>query len=175
MTLHAVTLAIPLGSFTAISDGEAVVAAGFTADPEALRPRLADPTAEIRVHANLGQISAAVGAYFDGGDVTAIEAIPVDAGGSPAMRRLWDGIRRIPAGEVRSYAELGGSPRRARAAGTACARNPVPLIVPCHRVIRSDGGLGGFGWGLPVKRWLLDHEAATAGARQPALAIVAAG
>ncbi len=71
-------------------------------------------------------------------------------------------LRRIPAGEVRSYAQLGGGARFARLAGNACARNPIALIVPCHRVVRTDGGLGGFGWGLPVKRWLLDHEAAIA-------------
>ena len=76
------------------------------------------------------------------------------------MQRLWDALRRIPAGEVRSYAELGGDRRYARAAGTACARNPIALIVPCHRVVRTDGSLGGFGWGTDVKRWLLDHEAA---------------
>ena len=76
------------------------------------------------------------------------------------MQRLWVALRRIPAGEVRSYAELGGDRRHARAAGTACARNPVALIVPCHRVVRADGSLGGFGWGTDVKRWLLDHETA---------------
>ena len=92
------------------------------------------------------------------------------------MRRLWDELRRIPAGDVRSYTALGGSRRFARAAGTACALNPVPLIVPCHRVVRSDGGLGGFGWGLVVKRWLLDHEAAaTDAAPQRELAMASAG
>jgi O-6-methylguanine DNA methyltransferase len=76
------------------------------------------------------------------------------------MQRLWGALRRIPAGETRSYAELGGGARFARVAGNACARNPIPLIVPCHRVVRSDGGLGGFAWDLSVKRWLLDHETA---------------
>jgi methylated-DNA-[protein]-cysteine S-methyltransferase len=67
----------------------------------------------------------------------------------------------IPYGEVRTYAELAGaagSPRAVRAAGNAMARNPIPIIVPCHRVLRSGGGLGGYGGGLDVKRWLLGLE-----------------
>jgi methylated-DNA-[protein]-cysteine S-methyltransferase len=58
------------------------------------------------------------------------------------------------------FAELSGRPAAIRAAAAACARNPVAFFVPCHRVLRLDGTLGGYRWGLPVKRWLLDHEAA---------------
>jgi methylated-DNA-[protein]-cysteine S-methyltransferase len=170
MTYAAFTLGTPFGAFTAIADGEAVVASGFTADPDLLVPRLGGGPAALRVRDDLGEISTALRAYFDGSDVRAIDALPVRAEGSPVMRRLWGELRRIPAGEVHSYAELGGSPRFARVAGGACARNPIPLIVPCHRVVRADGSLGGFGWGLPLKRWLLDHEAAAVGTlRQPAL------
>ncbi|HYA01379.1 MAG TPA: methylated-DNA--[protein]-cysteine S-methyltransferase [Candidatus Binatia bacterium] len=159
MAYDAVTLTTPLGHFTAIAEAGALVAAGFTGDPEALRPRLGNPAAALHVHDDLGQISRALAAYFDGSDVTAIDSLPVRMAGTPAMRRLWEELRRIPAGQVRSYAELGGERRYARAAGAACARNPVPLVVPCHRVVRGDGTLGGFGWGLETKRWLLDHEA----------------
>ncbi len=173
MTYDAFTIATPFGAFSVIADGEAVLASGFTDDLEALRPRVDDTASDLRIRDELGQISRALRAYFEGSDVTAIDALPVRTGGSTSMRRLWDELRRIPAGEVRSYAQLGGSPRFARAAGTACARNPIPLIVPCHRVVRSDGALGGFGWGLPLKRWLLDHEAEAVGAlRQPALAAI---
>lgn len=162
MTYQACTQTTPCGAFSAIADGGTVVASGFTADIDALRSRLGDPTAGLHVQDDLGDISEAVAAYF-GGDVTALDRLPVRAEGSATMRRLWAELRRIPAGEVRSYAELGGGRRHARVAGAACARNPVPLIVPCHRVVRSDGGLGGFGWGLPVKAWLLDHERGAAG------------
>ena len=160
MTYDAVTVPTPFGTFTAIAEGGTVVGSGFTAGADELRDRLPEPRAEIRVRVELGEISSALDAYFTGADVTALDQLPVRMEGSPAMLRLWDELRRIPAGEVRSYAQLGGDRRHARAAGSACARNPIPLIVPCHRVVRTDGSLGGFGWGLPLKQWLLDHEAA---------------
>ena len=165
MTYDAVTVPTPFGAFTAIAEGGTVVGSGFTAGADELRDRLPDPRGEIHVGAELGEISSALDVYFTGVDVTALDRLPVRMEGSPAMRRLWDELRRIPAGEVRSYAQLGGDRRHARAAGSACARNPVPLIVPCHRVVRTDGSLGGFGWGLPLKRWLLDHEATAMGRR----------
>lgn len=71
------------------------------------------------------------------------------------------GIVRIPYGETRTYTEMAkkaGNERAVRAAGTACGRNPIPLVVPCHRVLRSSGGLGGYGGGIPMKKALLDHE-----------------
>jgi methylated-DNA-[protein]-cysteine S-methyltransferase len=166
MTYDAVTIPTPFGAFTAIADDGTVVGSGFTASSDELRDRLPDPRGEIRVRTDLGLISAALSAYFTGADVTALDGLAVRMEGSPAMHRLWDELRRIPAGEVRSYAELGGDRRHARVAGSACARNPIPLIVPCHRVVRTDGSLGGFGWGLPLKRWLLDHEAAAMGRRR---------
>jgi methylated-DNA-[protein]-cysteine S-methyltransferase len=73
----------------------------------------------------------------------------------------------IPFGKVLTYAELAaaaGSPRAVRAAGQAMARNPVPIVVPCHRVLRTGGGLGGYGGGLHVKQWLLDLEGGEPGA-----------
>jgi methylated-DNA-[protein]-cysteine S-methyltransferase len=160
MTYDAVTIPTPFGAFTAIAEEGIVVKSGFTAAVDQLRDELPEPGVEIRTRTDLGEISRALDAYFAGRDVTGIDRLPVRTGGSPAMERLWLELRRIPAGEVRSYAELGGDRRHARAAGSACARNPVPLIVPCHRVVRSDGSLGGFGWGLDLKRWLLDHETA---------------
>jgi methylated-DNA-[protein]-cysteine S-methyltransferase len=167
MSYDAVTVSVPFGTFTAIADDGVVVRSGFNAQIDPLRGGLADPGAEIRVHTDLGPISAALRAYFAGDDVGALDRLAVRAEGSPAMRRLWSELRRIPAGEVRSYAELGGDRRHARVAGSACARNPIPLIVPCHRVIRADGSLGGFSGDLAVKRWLLEHEAAAG--RRPAL------
>jgi methylated-DNA-[protein]-cysteine S-methyltransferase len=71
------------------------------------------------------------------------------------------GIARIPFGETRTYTEMAkeaGNERAVRAAGTACGRNPIPLVVPCHRVLRTSGALGGYGGGLPMKRGLLELE-----------------
>jgi methylated-DNA-[protein]-cysteine S-methyltransferase len=172
MRYDALTVPTPAGPLTVVAHEGVAMACGFTADAGSLCGRLADPVADLRVVADLGQISRALHAYLSGEDVTAIDELPVSAEGSPTMLRLWAELRRIPAGEVRSYAELGGSRRHARVAGAACARNPIALIVPCHRVVRADGTLGGFGWGLAVKRWLLDHEAAAVGpAAQPALVV----
>ncbi|NGP53505.1 methylated-DNA--[protein]-cysteine S-methyltransferase [Thioalkalivibrio sp. XN8] len=86
---------------------------------------------------------------------------PLDLGGTDFQRRVWRAIARVPRGEVISYTELArraGNPRAVRAAAQACGANPVPLLVPCHRVVRSDGSLGGFGGGLPMKRKLLSRE-----------------
>jgi len=85
----------------------------------------------------------------------------LDLVGTEFQRRVWQAIAKIPAGQVISYAELArraGRPRAIRAAAQACGANPVPLLVPCHRVVASDGGLGGFGGGLPLKRKLLARE-----------------
>lgn len=97
--------------------------------------------------------------YFEGTrhDFT----LPLDLRGNTFQRRVWDALAHIPYGQTVSY---GGIARRvstlqaARAVGAACGANPVPIIVPCHRVIGGDGGLHGFGGGLPLKAWLLQHE-----------------
>ena len=86
----------------------------------------------------------------------------LDLHGAPRFfRRAWEACQSIPARETRSYqwlAAKAGSPKAARAAGQAMARNPLPLVIPCHRVIGSNGGLGGYGGGLPLKAWLLALE-----------------
>ena len=87
--------------------------------------------------------------------------IALDVGGTPLQRRVWNALRRIPYGETRSYAELAaaaGAPRAIRAVASACAKNPVALVVPCHRAVRKGGGLGGYRWGLDRKARLLAHE-----------------
>ena len=88
--------------------------------------------------------------------------IPVDLIGTAFQKRVWDALMKIPPGETRSYAELAadlGAPKAARAVASACAHNRVAIVVPCHRVIRGDGSLGGYRWGLPMKRRLLEREA----------------
>jgi AraC family transcriptional regulator of adaptative response/methylated-DNA-[protein]-cysteine methyltransferase len=87
--------------------------------------------------------------------------LPLETKGTEFQERVWTVLREIPYGETRSYAEmaeLAGSPRAFRAAGSALGANPIPIVVPCHRVLRSGGGLGGYGGGLPAKRLLLELE-----------------
>jgi methylated-DNA-[protein]-cysteine S-methyltransferase len=95
------------------------------------------------------------------GELRALDTIVVDAGGTEFQAKVWAALRRIPAGRTASYTELAravGAPSAVRAAGSANGQNPVPVVIPCHRVVRSDGTLGGYGGGLDRKRWLLDHE-----------------
>jgi AraC family transcriptional regulator of adaptative response/methylated-DNA-[protein]-cysteine methyltransferase len=94
------------------------------------------------------------------GDEPSVE-LPVDVRGTAFQQRVWRELTCIPRGETRSYREVAeavGKPQGARAVGNACGSNPVPIVVPCHRVVASDGGLGGFGLGLDRKRVLLDNE-----------------
>jgi len=89
--------------------------------------------------------------------------IPLDPQGTAFQRRVWDALRAIPYGTMLSYGELArrlGDVRATRAVGAANGRNPIPIIVPCHRVVGADGSLTGFGGGLDRKRWLLEHEGA---------------
>jgi AraC family transcriptional regulator of adaptative response/methylated-DNA-[protein]-cysteine methyltransferase len=89
------------------------------------------------------------------------EELPLDLSGTPFQRRVWAELRRIPRGQVRTYAQVAaavGTPKASRSVGHACASNPVALVVPCHRVIRSDGGLGAYRWGMARKKRLLGIE-----------------
>jgi AraC family transcriptional regulator of adaptative response/methylated-DNA-[protein]-cysteine methyltransferase len=89
------------------------------------------------------------------------EELPLDVRGTAFQRRVWQELQRIPRGETRSYGAVAaavGAPGAARAVGQACGSNPTAVVVPCHRVVPSGGGLGGFAWGLDAKRTLLDHE-----------------
>lgn len=101
-------------------------------------------------------------AEYWAGDREAFE-LPLDPAGSPFQLRVWDALREIPYGETRSYAQVAaaaGSPRAVRAVGTACRRNPLPVAIPCHRVVRSDGALGQYVGGVEAKQRLLRIEGA---------------
>ena len=89
------------------------------------------------------------------------DALKVQMTGTPFQHAVWKAIAAIPAGKTMTYADLARkikNPKAVRAAGTACGANPVPVVVPCHRVVGSNGGLGGFGGGLELKRLMLDAE-----------------
>ncbi|MCX5889288.1 MAG: methylated-DNA--[protein]-cysteine S-methyltransferase [Deltaproteobacteria bacterium] len=100
--------------------------------------------------------------YFSG-QLVDFKALPLDLQGTPFQQKVWQELQRIPRGRTISYKELArraGSPQAFRAAGQANAVNPIPIIVPCHRVIAADGSLGGYSSGLERKEWLLKHEGA---------------
>lgn len=156
------TLTTPLGPFTAVvDDGGAVLASGWTASLDDLLPQVHPSLrpAEL-VEGDLGAAGAAVLAYHDG-DLSAIDDVPVRQRSGEFLEHAWDVLRTVPAGAPVTYTEYAaksGRPAAVRAAASACARNAAALFVPCHRVLRTDGTLGGFRWGVEIKSRLLEHE-----------------
>jgi methylated-DNA-[protein]-cysteine S-methyltransferase len=117
------------------------------------------PSRAVEAHPVLDLAARELAEYFTGARRTF--TTPLDAAGTEFQRAVWRALLDIPFGETRSYADVAralGRPSAVRAVGAANGRNPLPIIVPCHRVIGTDGSLTGFGGGLPAKRWLLGHE-----------------
>jgi methylated-DNA-[protein]-cysteine S-methyltransferase len=117
------------------------------------------PAGSKRDDAGLAHVVAQLEAYF-AGELTDFE-LPMSMGGTEFQRRVWASLCEIPYGETISYGELArwvGNPKASRAVGLANGRNPVAIVVPCHRVIGADGSLTGYGGGLERKVWLLEHE-----------------
>ncbi|WP_374384950.1 methylated-DNA--[protein]-cysteine S-methyltransferase [Dongia sp.] len=111
---------------------------------------------------NPADMRSTLSAYF-AGDLGTIDKLPTETGGTDFQRRVWRELRRIPYGKTISYADLArriGKPTAIRAVGLANGANPVSIVIPCHRVIGSDGSLTGYGGGLDRKQWLLAHEGA---------------
>jgi len=163
------TISTPIGPFTVVtvqhpeSPAPVVLASGWTDSVDELTalisPRLRPRS--VRQVDSIDGVTDVATAYHDG-DLTAIDDVAVEQVSGPFMIQAWKVLRTVPAGGPISYtgfAEACGNPKAARAAASACARNAAALFVPCHRVLRGDGSLGGFRYGLPAKRWLLDHEA----------------
>jgi O-6-methylguanine DNA methyltransferase len=160
-TYAATTMPTPVGPFTMIASNDSVIAAGFSRSATELNDQLRHPVemAGVMERGDLGELSRAVERYL-AGDLDAIDVIPVAQRGSPFQQSAWQVLRSIPAGQTMSYREVAARTGvgSARAAGSACGRNAVTLFVPCHRVVRTGGELGGYFWGLDIKRWLLEHE-----------------
>ncbi|HEY3501367.1 MAG TPA: methylated-DNA--[protein]-cysteine S-methyltransferase [Actinocatenispora sp.] len=156
----------PVGPFTVLRDADgAVLASGWTDTADALvglphptlRPGAVTP-------GEPGAVGAAIRAYL-AGELAALDTVPVRQASGDFLVHAWEVLRRVPPGEpltYTAYAVRAGRPDAVRAVANACARNAAALFVPCHRILRTDGSLAGFRWGLPVKRWLLDHEASAA-------------
>jgi methylated-DNA-[protein]-cysteine S-methyltransferase len=160
------TVATPPGPFTVLvtqdDDGsDVVLASGWTEDIDSMlrviHPTLRPPAAE---RVDWLPVLDVVTAFHEG-EVTAIDGVAVRQRSGPFLEAAWEILRTVPAGRPETYTAFAarcGRPAAVRAAASACSRNAAALFVPCHRVHSSGGGLGGFRWETPVKRWLLDHE-----------------
>ncbi|KYG11005.1 cysteine methyltransferase [Sorangium cellulosum] len=161
----------PLGAMLLAAGGGAVHALEFADRAPRLRASLAARygAVALRGAADPHGLSGRLTAYWRG-DLGALSGMPVEPGGTPFQRRVWAEVQRIPPGATRSYGEVAallGQPSASRAVGLANGRNPVCLIIPCHRVVGARGELTGYAGGIERKRWLLAHEGASgeAGAR----------
>jgi methylated-DNA-[protein]-cysteine S-methyltransferase len=164
MKAQLLQLSTPDGPFTILAEDSVVLASGWTAGLSELTGQVhpglrPDAVEEVT---SLGAISEAVEAFYVGDPAPAM-AVPVRQQSGPFRAHAWDVLRQVKPGAPVTYSEyaaLAGNPRAVRAAASACAFNAAALFVPCHRVIRTDGSLGGFRWGLRVKESLLAREAA---------------
>lgn len=158
-------IATPIGELAIVADAAGRLRAVDWTEYDAgmrrcLRRHYGEGGFSLTPAANPGGLSTAIGAYF-AGDFGAIDGLPVATGGTEFQRTVWRALRRIPCGETLSYAALArriGREAAVRAVGLANGSNPISIVVPCHRVIGSDGSLTGYGGGIERKRWLLAHE-----------------
>ena len=160
MTLLSTIVPTPFGEMSLLGTEERLHVASFRTDPDELRDRLDPSLRDEPMRRGETAAADALRRYF-AGDVTALDAVATSQPGGPFLTAVWGAMRKVPAGTTVSYAELAaraGSPRAVRAAGSACARNAICLFIPCHRIVRSDGALGGYYYGLDTKRRLLEHE-----------------
>lgn len=165
--IHHARVDTRFGVFHLLAHGDQLVACEFDDEPqryamERTRLERVYGAFELRDHADPAGAATRLRRY-DAGDTHALDDQPVELRGTPFQLSIWNTLRTIPAGTTWSYAALAarvGAPKAVRAAGAANGANPVALFVPCHRVIASDGTLGGYGGGLPRKQALLRHEGA---------------
>lgn len=159
--LLSTTLASPIGKLYLLTRGETVLGLNLSGFQDLL-----SSLSPCELEAKISKGKKAVGVtekledYFDG-DIRAINSISVKQPGGDFSQAAWAAMRKIKAGSAESYADLAyraGSPAAVRAAGSACAKNKVAIIIPCHRIIKSGGAIGAYGWGVNKKIWLLEHE-----------------
>ena len=150
-TVYYTTVPSPIGDLLLTSDGDLLTGIHMEG-PQPGRDWQKDPP-------TLAAAADELRAYF-AGELRSF-AVPLRTDGTPFQQKVWGELRRIPYGQTISYAELAsrvGNPLAARAVGSANGKNPICVVIPCHRVIAADGTLGGFGGGLWRKEWLLKHE-----------------
>jgi methylated-DNA-[protein]-cysteine S-methyltransferase len=161
--LLSTTMASPIGKLYLLTRGETVLGlnlSGFQDLLASLTPKELEE--KIGKSSKITGITDKLADYFDG-DLKAINSIKVKQPGGDFSQAAWASMRKIKAGTMESYADLAyraGSPAAVRAAGSACAKNKIAVIIPCHRIIKSGGAIGAYGWGVNKKVWLLEHEGA---------------
>jgi methylated-DNA-[protein]-cysteine S-methyltransferase len=154
----------PVGALGLAAGGRGLRHLTFVKDEDEFLERLLHEHGDVPLlrSAQLDSVRRALDKYFTGRRLAF--DVDLDLESLPSFhRRVLDATARIPAGRVATYSQIAtraGSPKASRAAGNALHNNPVAIIVPCHRVLRADGSLGGYGGGLPIKEWLLRHEGA---------------
>jgi methylated-DNA-[protein]-cysteine S-methyltransferase len=156
-TVLSTRITSPIGMLSLTSNGSALTQLLIAREDETDSELVAPETDAV-----LAAAREQLDAYFDM-RLTRFD-LPLEPRGTDFQRRVWESLRVIPFGETISYAELArriDNPKAVRAVGAANGRNPLMIVVPCHRVIGADGSLTGFGGGIERKRWLLDHEART--------------
>lgn len=158
MTIQTTVIESPIGELLISADSTRVHEIRFqTTMPKA---KLSDRSLRGKACGGLvAETSRQLTAYFKG-KLKHFD-LPLSPEGTDFQRRVWDALRGIPYGETISYGELArriGNPKACRAVGSANGQNPLPIVIPCHRVIGANGTLTGFGGGLPIKEQLLDHE-----------------
>jgi O-6-methylguanine DNA methyltransferase len=163
-TVRLESLGSPIGNLLVATAGEAVCAIAFEGGEVETERYLARRYGEcVQVRGQVPRKACqALESYFDG-DMGAFEDVTVVVRGTAFQEQVWGALQKIPAGRTASYAELAeriGRPTAVRGVGLANGQNPVPIMIPCHRVIGRDGSLTGFGGGLERKAWLLRHEGA---------------
>jgi methylated-DNA-[protein]-cysteine S-methyltransferase len=168
-TLETARVDTPLGLLVVVAREERLVAASFRDRADELVRQLEQRFGPLAFdeRPDPGGIVGRLKDYF-AGDLAVLDTIPADPGGTPFQARVWTELRAIPVGSTVSYSELArrvDAQGAVRAVGAANGRNPVPIVIPCHRVIGADGSLTGYGGGLDRKRWLLAHE----GVKTPAV------
>jgi len=158
-------LATPIGTMMLVCDAAGCLRVSFFAeDEEPVRRELVRQFGAggflLKTEKNPRGITDALAGYF-AGDLRVLDLLPVETGGTAFQRQVWQSLREIPCGTTVSYGQLAeriGRPSAVRAVGLANGANPVAVVVPCHRVIGSNGSLTGYGGGIERKRWLLNHE-----------------
>jgi methylated-DNA-[protein]-cysteine S-methyltransferase len=161
-TIQLATTDSPIGGLTVAARASKVCLVHFGAVSDYVRSALAAwyPGASVERGDDPGGVVSVLSRYF-AGDLASLDEIEVELHGTPFQQRVWNALRTVTAGSTTSYAELAGrvgSPTAVRAVGAANGANPVAVVLPCHRIIGSNGSLTGYGGGLERKRWLLDHE-----------------
>lgn len=170
-TLSATHMTSPIGTLTIVANDDAVVAIRWDTESDDREPDAHNPvdrklerhgdvtTVRPDEHAVLDAAVAQLREYFDGAR-TEFD-LPLAPDGTAFQRQAWHELQRIPFGETITYGEQAirlGDRKKMRAVGSANGKNPIPIVVPCHRVVGADGKLTGFAGGLDTKAWLLDHE-----------------